>query len=134
MPIADGSQYPVRGYQRETVEFAFRFKPNGSSALSSSAQVGCKGVSVTRTAAGTFQINLGKKYPKLVSAQFTLFKSDANAGHVFQVTSNTVATDGKLIVKYFENSAGTFAAADITAHADSHIACLITVANTKQDS
>lgn len=134
MPIADGSAYPARSYQREVTVFPFTFKPAGSSAISASAQIGCKGVTVTRTAAGTFQINLGKKFPKLVSAQFTLFKSDAAPGHCFQVTSNTVATDGKLIVKYLENAAGTFSAADITGHADSYISCLIVVSNTKQDS
>lgn len=134
MPIADGNLYPARSYQREAVHFSFRFKPNGSSAVSASSQVGCKGVKVTRTGAGVFQINLGKKYPKLVSAQFTLLRSAAAPGHCFQVTSNTVATNGKLSVTYVENNAGTFGAADLAAHANCHIACHIVVANTGLDS
>lgn len=134
MALSGGTLYPTRSYARDLSIFTFRFKPNGTSTIDATAQVGCKGVSVTYGATGLYEINLGRKYPKLLSAHADLVKSDTHAGHCFVWSSNTVSTDGKLVLKHFANSAGTFSAAAIAAHADTHVAVTIVVQNTKQDS
>lgn len=56
-------------------------------------------LTMTKSATGTYEVALDGKLPQLVGFQCTLLDDDTNQISTFQLTSNTVATDGKLVFK-----------------------------------
>lgn len=69
----------------------------GAPTLNAAASTGI--TSITRTGAGTYEVLLDGKVPQLVHFTCTLLHSSTSQLVRFQLTSDTVATDGKFVFK-----------------------------------
>ena len=103
---------------------AGRFKPNGSSAIDNTENLG-NGFTVAYTTTGTYTITLDDVYPGYISAQCSL---QHNGGGDKKVHFGAIdVTSAKTIVIYNVTGASV---ADLAAHADNHIHFVLYLRNT----
>ena len=103
---------------------AGRFKPNGSSAIDNTANLG-NGFTVARTTTGTYTITLDDVYPGYISAQCSLQHNGAGDKKLHFGAIDV--SSAKTIVIY--NIEGT-SAADLAAHANNHVHFVLFLRNT----
>jgi hypothetical protein len=109
---------------RDVKVVAGAFKPNGASAIDNAVNVGT-GWTVSRTGAGAYTILIDCQFYKLLSASFMLSETGASTGYSIKVMSlpvtDTVAGTTSVLITYYKNTAGTFAATDLAAATDTWI-------------
>lgn len=101
-----------------------RFKPNGSSAITNTADstVFGRGFSVARTGTGQFTLTIQDRYELLLHATLTLWSSTIVGGGVFRVVSVTYnEATTVVVIEHQAETAGALAVADIASAAGNFV-------------
>lgn len=107
---------PVRALVRNTQILAGKFRPNGSSAIDNTLNIG-KGFTVARTSAGVYTITFADKYKNLLAIVPGL-EMNAAANTYVQVGAVSLVTSTVVITNY---TGGGTTPADIAANAGNRI-------------
>lgn len=107
-----------------------RFRPNGSSAVDNSLNVGLYPFVVTRTGVGAFELQLKNAETSYQVKVWGGWVQDSTPnGDYVQPTSETIATDGKVNIQVLD---ATGAAVDLASSATTFIQVFVVLKNTRQ--
>jgi len=113
--MAKEHRYHHWSLNRDTVKVCGSFRPNGSSAVSSTYFKG-NGWSVARAGTGLFTITFSEKWPELICAIASV--REAAGAPTYVQFGDYVAASKTLQLRIMQEAAGTTAAADLASDAD----------------
>ena len=117
-------------YGREKVDLDISFQPNGTGAVDNTQNKGQTQATVTRTGVGVFNVVLKDGYADLDSIAFGVRLNAAVATLVVVTGAVDVNVTKTFTITVMQESAGTFAAADIANNANAWICIKGTLANS----
>lgn len=124
--MSNKPHYAVEGRDPELKAVAVSFMPNGSSAPATANNRGNALYSVTRSAAGKWEVTLDDIYPNVIGITLGIERATpASAPVDMGITANTVETNGKFTINYRE----TNTSADIAANTNTRITAVVWVTN-----
>lgn len=127
--MADRNFEPQHTLGKGRVQLDFTIVPNGTDPPTIEEDYGKAVESVSRTGAGALQFVLKDKYKAVVSTKYQV-KLNAAAASIVIEGANDVAGARTFALTVMTESAGSFAAADIAAHANNRIRVSLVLRNS----
>lgn len=128
--MADRNFHGKWTYGREKIDLDLSFQPNGTGAVDNTQNKGQTQANLTRTGVGVFLVTLKDAYVDLDSITFG-FRLNAAVATLAMVTGAVDVKVAKTFtITVMQESAGSFAAADIANNANNWITIKGTLANS----